>query len=78
MLQAGRQIAGSSTDEVIDFFNAIDLPAAIDPGAISVSNGNEYLKEKYFRAVERGRRIGPKILKQYLCADCLHNLGSSK
>jgi hypothetical protein len=46
MLQAGRS-RGSIPEEVNEFFSIyIILPAAVSPGVYSVSNRNEYQKQK--------------------------------
>jgi hypothetical protein len=47
MLQAGK-VAGSSLDEMNDFFFSIYiiLPVALDLGFYSVSNRNEYQKQR--------------------------------
>jgi hypothetical protein len=46
MLQAGR-VASSRPDEMNDFLSIyLILPAAVDHGVYSVSNKNEYYKQK--------------------------------
>jgi hypothetical protein len=42
-----QKVAGSCSDEVIEFFSVyLILPAALGPGVYSASNKNEYQKQK--------------------------------
>jgi hypothetical protein len=62
------QVAGSSPDEVIEFFSVyIIVPAALGPGLYSASNRNEYQKqEKSFWGVGLGLGVTLAISPPYM------------
>jgi hypothetical protein len=52
------KVSGSIPDEVVEFFSVyLLLPAALDPGVYSVSNRNEYQKQKNNVLVSRARPV---------------------